>query len=321
MFERRVVLPGPTYSATQKIEAVRARDRGVVYTPQGLHRLNPADQEVFFRDAKLVQTRYAKAGAGATVLGVWGQDAGRDTSRLMPYNQQRANMRRMSQIGAQVAHDNGKLPIATVAPLTDSYGAKDMNLVGEQSVSRALEVRSHFFQDVASAEVNIGMAETFRDLDELAVTMALGKRFGVHIIAASFFCQNEDGVLRLPNGPTLEEAAQACATEKRFKGLEMVGTNCANPKIALQATEELVRTVGYKFAIGEWENSRAEPSGDPLEERTLEEYAEFLEITRTCEDAGALAVGGCCGTDVWDVANIANNSLVVHQPALIASFA
>ncbi|BCG45869.1 5,10-methylenetetrahydrofolate reductase/Homolog of homocysteine-binding domain [Citrifermentans bremense] len=205
-----------------------------------------------------------------------------------------ANYAKLSAIGigGKVAEINrqGAILARRAANGRDVFVAGSMGPLGrgkqEQSDEQVQE--SFRLQAAALAEggVDLLILETFSELDELETALAAARETGLPVVANLAFGEGS----RLAGGIEAEDAALRLAAA----GASLVGANCGAGPLELLATLKRMAAV-TDLPLAAYPNS-----GFP-------EYVDGRYIYRTTPDyfaaraeemvaAGAVLVGGCCGT-------------------------
>ncbi|ACH37641.1 5-methyltetrahydrofolate--homocysteine S-methyltransferase and 5,10-methylenetetrahydrofolate reductase [Citrifermentans bemidjiense Bem] len=205
-----------------------------------------------------------------------------------------ANYAKLSAIGigGKVADINrqGAILARRAAKVRDVFVAGSMGPMGrgKQEMS-ADQVRDSFrLQAAALAEggVDLLILETFSELDELETALSAARETGLPVVANLAFGEGS----RLAGGIEAEDAALRLAAA----GASLVGANCGAGPLELLATLKRIAAV-TDLPLAAYPNS-----GFP-------EYVDGRYIYRTTPDyfaaraeemvaAGAVLVGGCCGT-------------------------
>lgn len=205
-----------------------------------------------------------------------------------------ANYAKLSAIGigGKVAEINrqGAILARRAAKRSDIFVAGSMGPMGrgKQEMSDD-QVRDSFrLQAAALAEggVDLLILETFSELDELETALSAARETGLPVVANLAFGEGS----RLAGGIEAEDAALRLAAA----GASLVGANCGAGPLELLATLKRMAAV-TDLPLAAYPNS-----GFP-------EYVDGRYIYRTTPDyfaaraeemvaAGAVLVGGCCGT-------------------------
>lgn len=205
-----------------------------------------------------------------------------------------ANYAKLSAIGigGKVADINrqGAILARRAAKGRDVFVAGSMGPMGrgKQELSDD-QVRDSFrLQAAALAEggVDLLILETFSELDELETALAAARETGLPVVANLAFGEGS----RLAGGIEAEDAALRLAAA----GASLVGANCGAGPL------ELLATLRRMAAVTDLPLAAYPNSGFP-------EYVDGRYIYRTTPDyfaaraeemvaAGAVLVGGCCGT-------------------------
>jgi methionine synthase / methylenetetrahydrofolate reductase(NADPH) len=146
------------------------------------------------------------------------------------------------------------------------------------------------FHEQAAALVEGGvdllLLETFADLEQLQIALAVARQFGLPVIASMAFLERG----RIPGGMTVERVAQELAAA----GADCLGANCG------AGTLEMTRNIQRMASATQLPLAAYANSGFPeyvdgrYLYRTTPDY--FAERALETAQAGANLVGGCCGT-------------------------
>ena len=169
------------------------------------------------------------------------------------------------------------------------FVAGDVGPLGQEAPEA--EARAAFAEQMralAEAGVDVLLLQTFTSLAEatLAVRTAREVAPDLPVIAEISFGPDD----RTVDGHGAQEAAVAL----RYAGADVVGANCGEgPSAALRLVRQMAEIDGVRLA--------AQPSaGRPtlLQRRVVYQVTagEFADYARRFVDAGAVIIGGCCGT-------------------------
>jgi methionine synthase I (cobalamin-dependent)/5,10-methylenetetrahydrofolate reductase len=169
------------------------------------------------------------------------------------------------------------------------FVAGDVGPLGQEAPET--EARAAFAEQMralAEAGVDVLLLQTFTSLAEatLAVRTAREVAADLPVIAEISFGPDD----RTVDGHGAQEAAVAL----RYAGADVVGANCGEgPSAALRLVRQMAEIDGVRLA--------AQPSaGRPtlLQRRVVYQVTagEFADYARRFVDAGAVVIGGCCGT-------------------------
>ena len=170
---------------------------------------------------------------------------------------------------------------------------------GNYGVPRAELARFHRerLEVLVAAEPDVLAIETIPDLVEASVLSELLEAYPEIPKWFSFTCADEQ---HLWSGATIEDAVAAIAGTP---GLRAVGVNCVEPALVSGLVRRIrsvidVDIIAYpnrggtwNAETGEWEGARAESFADWLPEWSA---------------AGVSIVGGCCGADASDIAELSS---------------
>ncbi len=224
-------------------------------------------------------------------------DAGAD---LIQTNTFGANRVRLGAFGleGQVGQIN-RTAVRIAREAVAAAGAKvfiagDVGPLGQElSADAAEKAFSEQIEVLAAESVDLFLLETFTSLKEALIAVKAARRVSPSTpIAAQ---------LSFLAGKTVEgKAAQEAATALRDAGADLVGANCGEgPAAVLRVVREMAKVAGVKLI--------ARPSaGRPLLVQRRVVYsatAEYLAgYARRFIRAGAVVVGGCCGTSPRHIA-------------------
>jgi methionine synthase I (cobalamin-dependent)/5,10-methylenetetrahydrofolate reductase len=148
---------------------------------------------------------------------------------------------------------------------------------------------------LAEGGVDLIILETFSDLDQLSAAIAAARRTSLPIIASMAYLEGG----RTGGGVEASNAAR----ELTLAGADLIGANCgAGPREVLITLGELAR--GTEKPLAAFANSGFPEFVDGRYiYRTTPEY--FAEKGLEMVDAGAVLVGGCCGTTPEHIRHLA----------------
>ena len=236
-----------------------------------------------------IHTQYIEAGARLIETNSFGSNCPRLVRHGLEERVTELNFT-AAQLARQAAQGKPVYVAGSVGPL---------GLTAEEAESQSVD-RKHCFREQIAALLNGGVDllffETFSDLDELLLAMAVKQEIFQGPMICSMACAEEG---RLPNGVPITEAF----TQLRAAGADIVGVNCLNgPQASLRLLEHIPLVPGQ--LISAYPNA-----GYPkyYEGRFLYQTAPeyFAKIARELVRQGARLVGGCCGTGPAQIAAIA----------------
>lgn len=157
---------------------------------------------------------------------------------------------------------------------------------------------------LAEGGVDLLILETFSDLDQLCAAIAAAKRTSLPVIASMAFLEEA----RTGSGVEASKAARVLS----LAGADLIGANCgAGPREVLITLGELAR--GTEKPLAAFANSGFPEFVDGRYiYRTTPEY--FAEKGLEMADAGAVLIGGCCGTTPEHVRHLAQK-ITGRKPA------
>ncbi len=192
--------------------------------------------------------------------------------------------RAINLAGARLAREaagDGAYVAGSVGPLQRPRGEE--NGISREQTQAALREQ---MEALAEGGVDLFILETFADLDDLELGVAVARELGLPVVAQMAFLQEG----RTRDGVSAEQAAIRLTKA----GATMIGANCgAGPR-------ELLQVVTRMAAVSSLPLSAFPNSGFPeyVEGRyiylTTPEY--FAGMGRELAQAGAVLLGGCCGT-------------------------
>jgi methionine synthase / methylenetetrahydrofolate reductase (NADH) len=222
---------------------------------------------------------YLAAGAQVIETNTFGANALRLTSFGLE-----SKTRDINFFGARLAREivgEQAYVAGSVGPLTRPRGD-----AGPLPHSQKEAVLRQQMESLAEGGVDLFILETFSDLDDLELALAMAKRIGLPAIAQMAFLQEgrtRDGI-----------SAEIAAGRLTAAGAAVLGANCgAGPR-------ELVHVVSRMAATSKLPLSAFPNSGFPeyVDGRNIylatPEY--FASKGRELAAAGAVLIGGCCGT-------------------------
>jgi methionine synthase / methylenetetrahydrofolate reductase (NADH) len=157
---------------------------------------------------------------------------------------------------------------------------------------------------LAEGGVDLLILETFSDLDQLLAAIAAAKGTALPIIASMAYLEGG----RTGGGVEASKAAR----ELTLAGADLIGANCgAGPREILITLGELAR--GTEKPLAAFANSGFPEFVDGRYiYRTTPEY--FAEKGLEMADAGAVLIGGCCGTTPEHIRHLAER-IAGRKPA------
>ena len=229
-------------------------------------------REYLVAGARLIETN--TFGANRTRLAPIGLE-----KKLAELNRQGAFIARQAVLDAGL---DGKVFVAgSIGPLAKAKG-DERELSGDEMTAIFLE------QAVPLTEggVDLIILETFSDLGQLLCALAAAKKCGLPIVASMAYLEGG----RTGGGSEASWAARELAAA----GADLVGANCgAGPREILLTLEKLSQ--GTALPLAAFANSGFPEFVDGRYiYRTTPEY--FAEKGLEMAAAGAVLIGGCCGT-------------------------
>jgi methionine synthase I (cobalamin-dependent)/5,10-methylenetetrahydrofolate reductase len=221
---------------------------------------------------------YIQAGADLIQTNTFGANRFRLAAYALEGRVEELNRR-----GAEIARE------AASAAGRRVFVAGDIGPLGQEAPeAEAREAFAQQMRALADAGVDLFLLQTFTSLAEatLAVRTAREVAPALPIVAEVSFGPDD----RTADG----HGAQEVAVALRYAGADVVGANCGEgPAAALRLVRRMAEIDGVKLA--------AQPSaGRPtlLQRRVVYQVTagEFADYARRFVDAGAVIVGGCCGT-------------------------
>jgi methionine synthase / methylenetetrahydrofolate reductase (NADH) len=208
--------------------------------------------------------------------------------KIAELNRQGALLARQSVIDAGLA--GGVFIAGSIGPLAKVKG-------DERKLDRG-EMTALFTEQalpLAEGGVDLLILETFSDLDQLCAAIAAAKGTALPIIASMAYLEGG----RTGGGVEASNAAR----ELTLAGADLIGANCgAGPREILITLGELAR--GTEKPLAAFANSGFPEFVDGRYiYRTTPEY--FAEKGLEMADAGAVLIGGCCGTTPEHIRHLA----------------
>ena len=138
------------------------------------------------------------------------------------------------------------------------------------------------------------LLETFQNPEELSLALRIAKSLGGKPVIA-LIASPETG--RLPEGAWIGDVLETLGNE----GADVVGLNCVNgPQAMLRLVEKIAPT--YPLAVYANAGRPSYQEGRIVYGTTPDYFADF---GRRMAEAGAVLVGGCCGTSPWHISALA----------------
>ncbi len=218
-------------------------------------------------------------------------------NKIAELNRQGALLARQAAIDAGLAQD--VFIAGSIGPLA--------KIKGDERTPEPDEMTSFFAEQalpLAEGGVDLIILETFSDLDQLCAAIAAAKMTSLPIIASMAYLEGG----RTGGGVEASTAARRLT----LAGADLVGANCgAGPREILITLAELAKGTGKPFAA--FANSGFPEFVDGRYiYRTTPEY--FAEKGLEMVDAGAVLIGGCCGTTPEHIRHLAER-IGVMKPA------
>ena len=236
-----------------------------------------------------IHTQYIEAGARLIETNSFGSNCPRLVrhgleERVTDLNFAAAQLARQAALGRPV------YVAGSVGPL---------GLTEDEAQTQSVD-RARCFRDQMSAlfdgGVDLIFFETFLDLDELLMAMAVKQELLPGPMICSLACAEEG---RLPNGLPITDAL----ARLQAAGADIVGINCVNgPQATLRLLEHIPLVPGQLLSAYPNAGYPKYYEGRFLY-HTAPEY--FGKIARDLVRQGARLVGGCCGTGPAQVAAMA----------------
>jgi homocysteine S-methyltransferase len=209
-------------------------------------------------------------GANALKLAAFGLD-----SRTAEVNRTAAKLAREA-----IAASRGKAWVAgSVGPL---------GLSGSEALARRIDREALFREQIAAllkGGCDLILLETFQDPEELSLALRMAKSLSDKPVI-TLIASPESG--RLPGGAWIGDLLETLGKE----GADIVGLNCVNGP---QAMLRLVEKISPSRPLAVYPNAgRPYYQEGRISYGTTPEY--FADLGRRMAEAGAVLVGGCCGT-------------------------
>jgi methionine synthase I (cobalamin-dependent) len=219
-------------------------------------------------------------------------------SRVILTNTFGANRLRLAEVGKQnavaalnrrgvaisrQAAGNGVQVFASIGPTGRMLAA------GDTTRAQLVDVFTEQAEALASEGPDALVIETMSDLEEGCAAVEAARTTGLPVVACMVFDSGKARD-RTMTGVTPEQAAAGL----RGAGADIIGANCGQgiggfPAICRRLREATDCPIWIKANAGlpEWVEGR------PVYRTTPEEFASYVPALR---DAGAIFIGGCCGT-------------------------
>lgn len=186
-----------------------------------------------------------------------------------------------AQLARQAASEKDVYVAGSIGPLIGIKGEeKDL---GDDQIRRMFETQ---VDALVEGGVDLFLLETFSDLRQLEIGVAVAKKTGLPVVASMAFGENS----RLAGGLPVETVAEKLAAA----GADVIGANCgAGPLEILRTVKRLGKITPLPIAVypnsgfPEYVNGRYLYRANP-------DY--FAGMAEEMIAAGAVLIGGCCGT-------------------------
>ena len=236
-----------------------------------------------------IHTQYIEAGARIIETNSFGSNCPRLVRHGLEDRVTELNLT-AARLACQAARGKSVYVAGSVGPL---------GLTVDEAQAQSVD-RARCFRDQMAAlfegGVDLIFFETFLDLDELLMAMAVKQELRAGPMICSLACAEEG---RLPSGLPIAEAL----ARLQAAGADVVGINCVNgPQATLRLLEHIPLVPGQKLSAYPNAGYPKYYEGRFLY-HTAPEY--FGKIARDLVRQGARLVGGCCGTGPAQVAAMA----------------
>jgi 5-methyltetrahydrofolate--homocysteine methyltransferase len=164
------------------------------------------------------------------------------------------------------------------------------------------EMRDSFAEQaraLARGGADAACVETMMDAQEAAIAVRAAKEAGLETICTFTFDKTVQGYYRTMTGLSPEDAAKAAIEA----GADIVGTNCGNGFAGMIEVVRAMRTAAGDRPIMVQANAGL-PCNVEGEDRYPEGPEDMAALLPELLEAGAVIVGGCCGTTPAHIAAI-----------------
>jgi homocysteine S-methyltransferase len=195
---------------------------------------------------------------------------------------------RIAEINSQASRLAGEAVTASGREAWVAGSVGPLGITGSEALARAIDREALFRNQIAAlldGGCDLILLETFQDPEELALALRIAKSLGDKPVI-TLIASPESG--RLPGGAWIGDLLESLEKE----GADIVGLNCVNGP---QAMLRLVEKIAPTRPLAVYPNA-----GRPFYQEgrisygTTPEY--FADLGRRMAEAGAVLVGGCCGT-------------------------
>ena len=195
---------------------------------------------------------------------------------------------RIAEINSQASRLAGEAVTASGREAWVAGSVGPLGITGSEALARAIDREALFRNQIAAlldGGCDLILLETFQDPEELALALRIAKSLGDKPVI-TLIASPESG--RLPGGAWIGDLLEFLEKE----GADIVGLNCVNGP---QAMLRLVEKIAPTRPLAVYPNA-----GRPFYQEgrisygTTPEY--FADLGRRMAEAGAVLVGGCCGT-------------------------
>lgn len=185
------------------------------------------------------------------------------------------------------------LCLAGIGPY-GAYLADGSEYVGNYGVSDELldEFHRRRLEILKEAGADIMLIETQPSLNEALIVASICEELGADYWI-SFSCR--DG-FRINEGDMIKDCAAVLSDSERFPHLKMIGVNCSKPEYISSLVHEIRSATD--IPVGVYPNSGLIYDAVSKTWTEPEGMLDFESYALDYMKAGAVAVGGCCTTDV-----------------------
>lgn len=241
-----------------------------------------------------VQKAYVDAGSGAIIANTFCLCDIYAKSHKMDFDIVEANIKGV-ELARSAAGGNAMVmgDIGPTGQMLKPYGDFDEEQFYETFLAQA--------KILAKAGVDAFIIETMSDLKEaVCAVKACSKNFDIPVIASMTYSTERDG-----GRTVMGDRAGYCAAALAEAGAAVIGANCGE-----LAPQQMATIIGSYRAAVDLPLLAQPNAGKPRIEGDVTVYdmgpAEFAEGIRTCIEAGARLVGGCCGTSPAHIKAVAD---------------
>lgn len=234
-----------------------------------------------------IHQEYLQAGARIITANSFGANA-RKLGAFGLESQTSAINRKAAELARRAVETSGS--DAWVAGSVGPLGGRP----GENGTDSTEALFREQIQALLGGGADLVLLETFQDPDELLLALRVARSLGDHPVI-TLIAAPESG--RLPGGAWIGDVLETLGE----RGADLVGLNCVNGP---QSMLRLIEKIAPSRPLAVYPNAgRPSYQEGRISYGTTPSY--FADLGRQMAEAGAVLVGGCCGTSPLHIAELA----------------